>query len=82
MVSLQPSGTPPTIHRAIMARTDELPDPFSCIPVGLSGDPGIDTKLLGPDSVEPSVDLGAMAEVIRVAFSGSTVIDGGQEAGA
>ncbi len=39
-------------------------------------------KLAGPDRVEPSVDLGAMAEVIRLAFAGSTVIGGGQEAGA
>jgi transposase len=33
-------------------------------------------KLLGSDGAEPSVDLEAMAEVIRLAFPGSTEVDG------
>ena len=33
-------------------------------------------RLLGPAGAEPSVDLAAMAEVIRLAFPGSTALDG------
>jgi transposase len=35
-------------------------------------------RLLGPAGVEPSVDLAAMAEVIRLAFPGSTAVDGAE----
>lgn len=35
-------------------------------------------KLLGARGAEPSVDLAGMAEVIRLAFPGTTVVGGGQ----
>jgi transposase len=35
-------------------------------------------KLLGPAGVEPSVDLAGLAEVIRLAFPGSTHVGGGE----
>lgn len=36
-------------------------------------------RLLGAEGAEPSVDLAGMAEVIRLAFPGSTEVSGGQE---
>jgi hypothetical protein len=35
-------------------------------------------KLLGPENVEPSVDLEGLAEIIRLAFPGATDISGGE----
>lgn len=35
-------------------------------------------RLLGPEGAEPAVDLAGMAEVIRLAFPGSTDVSGGE----